>query len=107
MPFANYKDFDDCTKKNSDKENPGAYCGAIKKKTEGESMNTQEKDQTVKFYSIKTGDRVTKGGKDAQVISVGQDTAVILNDSGIFEEVPLTSLKSKESIFSTYLNSRR
>jgi len=35
MPFGKYKDFDDCVKQNQDKENPGAYCAAIKKKIEG------------------------------------------------------------------------
>ncbi len=33
-PFADYKDFDDCVAKNSDKEDPQAYCGSIKAKTE-------------------------------------------------------------------------
>lgn len=39
MPFADYKDFDDCVRKNSDKDDPKAYCGKIKAAAEGESMN--------------------------------------------------------------------
>lgn len=35
MPMGNYKDFEDCVRKNQDKENPPAYCGEIKKKIEG------------------------------------------------------------------------
>jgi len=35
MPFADYKDFDDCLSKNKDKDDPGAYCGYIKNKVEG------------------------------------------------------------------------
>jgi hypothetical protein len=35
-PFAGYKDFDECVKKNQDKDNPEAYCGSIKHKIEGE-----------------------------------------------------------------------
>lgn len=34
MPFADYKDFDDCVSKNQDKDNPEAYCGSIKAKVE-------------------------------------------------------------------------
>lgn len=34
MPFADYTDFDDCVSKNSDKENPEAYCAAIQKQAE-------------------------------------------------------------------------
>lgn len=33
-PFAGYKDFADCVSKNQDKEDPKAYCGSIKGKTE-------------------------------------------------------------------------
>ena len=33
-PFAGYTDFDDCVAKNSDKEDPAAYCGQIKSETE-------------------------------------------------------------------------
>jgi hypothetical protein len=33
-PFADYDNFADCTSKNSDKDNPDAYCGEIKHRTE-------------------------------------------------------------------------
>jgi hypothetical protein len=33
-PFAGYEDFEDCEKKNSDKDRPDAYCGEIKHRTE-------------------------------------------------------------------------
>ena len=33
-PFAGYEDFDDCTSKNSDKDDSDAYCGEIKHRTE-------------------------------------------------------------------------
>lgn len=35
MPFGEYKDFDECVAKNSDKTNPAAYCGKIKAEIEG------------------------------------------------------------------------
>jgi hypothetical protein len=33
-PFADYSDFEDCVSKNSDKDDPNAYCGYIKHKVE-------------------------------------------------------------------------
>lgn len=36
MPFAEYKDFEDCVAKNKDKDNPEAYCAVIKQKAESE-----------------------------------------------------------------------
>lgn len=35
-PFADYKDFDDCVAKNSDKEDPKAYCASIERQLHGE-----------------------------------------------------------------------
>jgi len=35
MPFAGYKSFADCVRKNRDKKDPEAYCGKIKHQTEG------------------------------------------------------------------------
>jgi len=35
MPFGDYKDFDDCMSKNSDKNSPEAYCAVIHKKITG------------------------------------------------------------------------
>lgn len=34
MPFAGYKDFKDCVRKNQDKENPEAYCATIMRQVE-------------------------------------------------------------------------
>jgi len=42
MPFAGYKDFDECVSKNSDKEDPAAYCAAIQQKAEKEGDTTKE-----------------------------------------------------------------
>ena len=48
MPFATYKDFDDCVAKNRDKRNPQAYCGKIKHAAEGSSHNSPKKKSTPK-----------------------------------------------------------
>lgn len=42
MPFAGYKDFDECVSKNSDKDDPAAYCAAIQQKAEKEGDTTKE-----------------------------------------------------------------
>ncbi len=39
MPFAGYKDFKDCVKKNQSKDNPAAYCAVIKRKVEGDFVD--------------------------------------------------------------------
>ncbi len=35
MPFAGYRDFDECVRKNSKKDNPKGYCATIQRKVEG------------------------------------------------------------------------
>ena len=42
VPFAGYKDFDECVKKNQDKSDPKAYCGAIKAKAENGGKEVTE-----------------------------------------------------------------
>lgn len=37
-PFGGYDDFADCVAKNQDKDDPEAYCGFVKHKTEGETV---------------------------------------------------------------------
>lgn len=41
MPFAGYKNFADCVKKNSGKGDPKAYCATIMRAAEEEAMDTQ------------------------------------------------------------------
>lgn len=36
MPFAGYRDFDDCVRKNRDKNDPEAYCATIMRQVEGD-----------------------------------------------------------------------
>lgn len=43
MPFAGYKDFDDCVSKNKDKGNPQAYCAVVHKKSTGKWPTEKEK----------------------------------------------------------------
>lgn len=35
MPFAGYKDFGECVRRNSKKDNPRGYCATIQRKVEG------------------------------------------------------------------------
>ncbi len=45
MPFGEYDDFDACVRANSDKDDPDAYCAAIKRKIEGKQSLSQEQKQ--------------------------------------------------------------
>ncbi len=40
MPFAGYKNFKTCVKKNAGKRKPKAYCGAIKHRVEGKGKSS-------------------------------------------------------------------
>jgi len=44
MPFGEYKDFDDCLSKNSDKQDPSAYCGYIKNQVEEALKHKEAKE---------------------------------------------------------------
>lgn len=54
MPFADYKNFQDCVNKNLDKGNPQAYCGKIKHQIEGGEMENKKssmKQKRVRRYA--------------------------------------------------------
>jgi len=42
MPFAGYKNFQDCVNKNKDKDDPNAYCAFIMRKVEGDDKMVRE-----------------------------------------------------------------
>ncbi len=46
MPFGEYTDFDDCLSKNSDKDDPSAYCGYIKNQVE-EALKRKEAREAI------------------------------------------------------------
>ena len=51
MPFAGYTSFEDCVSKNQDKDNPEAYCGSIKAKTEMRHRDFQRiHDEFCNYY---------------------------------------------------------
>lgn len=45
-PFADYTDFNDCVSKNSDKDDPEAYCASIKQQTESKRREEAEPDRS-------------------------------------------------------------
>ena len=49
MPFGEYKTFEECVAKNSDKENPEAYCASIKKEVEDASISVASAQQYAVF----------------------------------------------------------
>ena len=57
MPFADYKDFQDCVNQNQDKEDPKAYCGFIQKQVKGESFKEKlsklEKSSKIDYKTVK------------------------------------------------------
>lgn len=67
MPFAGYKDFADCVAKNKDKGDPEAYCGSIKNKTEGKSMETNSDEIFYKTSPITFTKGVNAEGKEEKL----------------------------------------
>jgi len=61
MPFADYKDFADCVKKNSDKKDPQAYCATIERAVHGkESLVSEVIDaKEAQFSTDETTGRMT------------------------------------------------
>jgi len=57
MPFGEYSDFDDCLAKNSDKEDPSAYCGYIKNQVE-EALKHKEAKEGIKKATEQTPEQV-------------------------------------------------
>jgi hypothetical protein len=50
MPFAGYKDFAECVRKNADKKDPKAYCGTIQAATEGVMTKKQSSTPTLEEF---------------------------------------------------------
>jgi hypothetical protein len=62
MPFGDYESFESCVAANSGKEDPEAYCGAIKERVEGEDALSQvEKKhaQRLELEEFEEGDAVS------------------------------------------------
>ena len=56
MPFASYKNFDECVSKNQSKANPKAYCASIMRKVEGKKEQAdfckiEHKEEDGEFYT--------------------------------------------------------
>lgn len=45
MPFAGYKDFDECVSKNRDRRDPKAYCAAIERRVKRARVNRLKKSK--------------------------------------------------------------
>lgn len=67
-PFADYTSFEDCVAKNSDKEDPAAYCAGIQNKTEGETL-------AVKLEETKTLHRQRTQGRSIAHIAQRQEAS--------------------------------
>ncbi len=57
MPFGEYENFDDCLAKNSDKDNPSAYCGYIKNQVE-EALKHKEAKEAISKATEQTPEQV-------------------------------------------------
>jgi len=77
MPFAGYKDFSDCEKKNKDKSDPSAYCGSIMRKVE----RGEDYQELVKFFNGKEISDIDRGNVEYN-IKIGDTKVVVLKFGG-------------------------
>ena len=75
VPFAGYKDFDECVRKNQDKADPKAYCGSIKAKAENEG----DKDMAELESKITRMFNAPMGATNDKLIATG-DGGLIIKD---------------------------
>jgi hypothetical protein len=93
-PFGGYKNFSECVEKNSDKEDPQAYCGAIKAKTEKKDMfravleNMKSEIDAVlsKFEDVEE----LKGGEGETIVDESMSDQEDLDLSGLLAFFRLT-----------------
>lgn len=57
-PFAGYEDFEDCTAQNADKDDPSAYCGEIKHRTEDKKASLDQRFTALMNKRATTGDPI-------------------------------------------------
>lgn len=93
MPFAGYKNFDDCVARNKSKGDPKAYCATIMRQVEGKAM---EMDKEI-FYKTGTIDLVK--GEDGETNWEG-----ILSSTGIDYDDECLSRKALEMASKDLMN---
>lgn len=73
-PFAGYEDFEDCAEQNSDKDDPDAYCGEIKHRTEDKKKATRKEavPQGIRFHFLHANDGPDMEHKIRATMPVGK-----------------------------------
>lgn len=69
MPFGEYENFDACVSSNSDKDDPEAYCAAVKRKIEGESALSDSESKALEESECPEG-KVSINGECVPVTEV-------------------------------------
>lgn len=91
MPFAGYKDFADCVKKNKDKEDPEAYCSSIMREVEGKKSFSDG----ITFKSFVSKPKIWKESKDGVERTFMK---VPLSGTGVDRDGERMSIKALESM---------
>ena len=61
MPFADYKDHDDCVSKNKDKADPDAYCATIERKVKEGKKVIELEQITERTFIVKSAGVIEPG----------------------------------------------
>lgn len=86
-PFADYKDFEQCTEENSEKDDPSAYCGEIKHRTEDKKASAKDPRvtsidlRTLKYQKLAFGEQ--KAPMDVDTLR--EDSCPVCGDRDTFD----------------------
>lgn len=107
MPFAGYKDWDQCISKNKDKDNPEAYCGYIKNKVEGSkkegydfrlSIEEDLSDACWDGYEA-IGFKMKNGKKVPNCVPISENRVPIYLSKNLLEKEGYKKMKKYKSLF--------
>jgi len=95
MPLGPYRDFDDCVAKNSDKENPEAYCGALERDIAPKEGTQADTIPRVRFQIVPVTDEPETLAAEAETASIEVEVKVEIGEE---EEEPEMMLPGTEEV---------
>ena len=98
-PFADYKDFDDCVSKNQDKDDPKAFCAAVKMKVE-DNKGLTKKDSSLLQSSDKSNKYIKRNdvNKSMEADEIKKQNEMIEKNTNSIVEINKTLGEISETL---------
>lgn len=89
MPFAGYKDFKDCERKNQDKNDPSGFCAWLRRKVEGGDplVLSLEANKSEMLYGLYRLETMTANKLSIQLLTK-EDALAVLDGDDIWKKAP-------------------